>query len=178
MSAPNQIFNENNNQTNMNYLGFDKAKVTPVVSKLNTLLCNYHVYYQNLRNFHWNIQGQNFFELHNQFENLYNDARLKIDEIAERILTLRHRPLSRLTDYLTISTIPEATLVEEDRKMVLTILENHQTLIANLREVIKLASEADDEGTIDMAGSFLENLEKKSWMLDAWATIKLTPIMA
>ena len=62
--------------------------------------------------------------------------------------------------------------------MVLTILQNHQLLISNLRKVIKLANEAEDEGTIDMAGSFLENLEKKSWMLDAWATKKLEPIIA
>ena len=162
----------------MNYLGFDKEKLTPVVNKLNTLLCNYHIYYQNLRNFHWNIQGQNFFELHNQFEALYNDARLKIDEIAERILTLRHRPLSRLTDYLSVAEIEEATLVHDDRKMVLAILENHRILISNLRAVIKTAGEAEDEGTIDMAGGFLENLEKKSWMLDAWANRILNPIIA
>lgn len=159
----------------MNYLGFDKKKVTPVVNSLNTLLCNYHVYYQNLRNFHWNIQGENFFDLHNQFEALYNDARLKIDEVAERILTLRHRPLSRLTDYLNKAEVEEATYIDNDRKMVLTILENHRILISNLREVIQIAGEAEDEGTIDMAGSFLENLEKKSWMMDAWATRKLEP---
>ena len=162
----------------MNYLGFDKTKVTPVVNELNTLLSNYHVYYQNLRNFHWNIKGENFFDLHNQFEELYNDARMRIDEIAERILTLRHRPLSRITDYLTIATIPEATLIEDDRDMVLEILENHKTLIANLRAVINYASEAKDEGTIDMVGSFLESLEKRSWMLDAWASRRLKPVMA
>ncbi|MFK8007558.1 MAG: Dps family protein [Saprospiraceae bacterium] len=176
MNAPNQFNNKNNYPTNMNYLGFEKEKVTPVVSELNTLLSNYHIYYQNLRNFHWNIQGENFFDLHSQFENLYNDARLKIDEIAERILTLRHRPLSQLADYLTIAKISEATLIQEDRKMVITILENHRILISNLREVIKIASEAEDEGTIDMAGGFLETLEKKSWMLDAWATRKLESI--
>jgi len=171
MAVPNQLIN--NKKERMNYLGINKQKVTPVVSELNNLLCNYHVYYQNLRNFHWNIQGENFFDLHNKFEELYNDARLKIDEIAERILTLRHRPLSRLTDYLAIAKIPEATLIAEDRKMVLIILENHQMLIENLRNVIKTAGKVEDEGTIDMAGSFLENLEKISWMLDAWATRKL-----
>jgi len=162
----------------MNYLGIKQERVTPVVSELNKLLCNYHVYYQNLRNFHWNIQGENFFDLHNKFEELYNDARLKIDEIAERILTLRHRPLSRLTDYLAIAKIPEATLVEADRNMVLIIIENHQTLIENLRIVIKTAGEIEDEGTINMAGGFLENLEKTSWMLDAWSSRKLEPIIA
>ncbi len=176
MKAPNQLFNLKKER--MNYLGFDKKEVTPVVGELNILLCNYSVYYQNLRNFHWNIQGENFFELHAQFEELYNDARLKIDEIAERILTLRHRPLSRLTDYLTVAKIPEATLVEDDAKMVKTILENHKILISNLREVLKVAATADDEGTIDMAGGFLKGLEKKSWMLDAWSNRKLQPIMS
>jgi len=153
----------------MNYLGFKKEEIIPVVKELNILLSNYHVYYQNLRNFHWNIKGENFFDLHNQFEDLYNDARLKIDEIAERILTLRNRPLSRFTDYLEVGTVAEAGKEEDDREMVLTILENHQILIQSLRSVIENAAKVSDEGTIDMAGSFLENLEKKSWMLDAWA---------
>jgi len=156
----------------MNYLGLERSKVEPVVKELNNLICNYHIYYQNLRNFHWNIQGQNFFDLHIQFEELYNDARLKIDEIAERILTLRHRPMSRLSDYLSLAKIHEAPLLENDREMVLTILENHRILISNLRNIITVAGDLNDEGTIDMAGSFLENLEKKSWMLDAWATRK------
>jgi len=153
----------------MNYLGFQSEEIKPVVNELNKLLSNYHVYYQNLRNFHWNIKGENFFDLHNQFEDLYNDARLKIDEIAERILTLRHRPVSRFSEYLEIGSVPEAEMLEDDREMVITILKNHQELIKNLRSVIEGAGKVSDEGTIDMAGSFLENLEKKSWMLDAWA---------
>ncbi|MFT6739656.1 MAG: starvation-inducible DNA-binding protein [Paraglaciecola sp.] len=152
----------------MNYLGFDKAKTKETIAVLNDLLCNYHVYYQNLRNFHWNIQGQNFFELHAQFENLYNDARLKIDEIAERILTLRHRPLSKMSDYLKKSDIKEPKAITEDRKMVASILDNHATLITKMRTVLEKAGDAGDEGTIDMVGGFLESLEKRSWMLDAW----------
>lgn len=152
----------------MNYLGFDKAKTKETINVLNDLLCNYHVYYQNLRNFHWNIQGQNFFELHAQFEDLYNDARLKIDEIAERILTLRYRPLSKMSDYLKKSDIKEPKAIKTDNKMVATILENHAVLIAKMRTVLEKADDAGDEGTIDMIGGFLESLEKKSWMLDAW----------
>jgi starvation-inducible DNA-binding protein len=152
----------------MNYLGFDKKKTKETIAVLNDLLCNYHVYYQNLRNFHWNIQGQNFFELHAQFEDLYNDARLKIDEIAERILTLRHRPLSKISDYLKNSDIKEPKGIKKDSEMVSGILENHSVLIAKMRTVLEKAGDAGDEGTIDMVGGFLESLEKKSWMLDAW----------
>jgi len=177
MNTPKEFTDKNYNKP-QNYLGFDRAEVTPVVSELNDLLCNYNVYYQNLRNFHWNIMGENFFDLHKQFEDLYNDARIKIDEIAERILTLRHRPLSRMSDYLSISKIEEAILVEDDKEMVLIILQNHRILIERMRRVIQKASEANDEGSVDMIGSFLETIEKKSWMLDAWATRKRVSIPA
>ncbi|MFT5765873.1 MAG: starvation-inducible DNA-binding protein [Saprospiraceae bacterium] len=177
MNTPNQ-FLDNAFDKPKNYLGFDRKMATNLVSELNILLSNYNVYYQNLRNFHWNISGENFFDLHNQFESLYNDARIKIDEIAERILTLRHRPLSRMTDYLKISEIKEATLLEEDRAMILTTLENHRILIIRMRSIMERASELKDEGTADMIGGFLENIEKKSWMLDAWATRKLEAVPA
>lgn len=152
----------------MNYLGMDKDKVEGTVNELNTLLSNYHLYYQNLRNFHWNIQGENFLDLHEKFEELYDDARVKIDEIAERILTLRMRPVSQFSSYLDRAEVSEAGKVEEDLEMVNITLENHRIIIENMRRVIKAADAVSDEGTIDMVGGFLSNLEKVSWMLDAW----------
>lgn len=154
----------------MNYLGLDRNKVKTTVEELNTLLANYHLYYQNLRNFHWNIQGENFLDLHEKFEQLYDDALLKIDEIAERILTLRLRPLSQYTEYLERAEIKEAGRVELDVEMVDTVLENHKVLIANMRRTMEAAGEVGDEGTIDMVGGFLSSMEKVSWMLDAWRT--------
>ncbi len=152
----------------MNYLGIDKAKTTKTVKELNKLLACYHVYYQNLRNFHWNVQGENFFALHEKFEKLYQDARRQIDEIAERILTLRQHPLSNMSDYLEASMIEEADKVEEDREMVSTTLENHKQLIECMRSVLDASGTAGDEGTTDLIAGFLGDIEKKSWMLDAW----------
>lgn len=153
----------------------DKSKVKATVEELNTLLANYHLYYQNLRNFHWNIQGENFLDLHEKFEQLYDDARVKIDEIAERILTLRMRPLSQFSDYLDRSEVKESGRVDEDAEMVSLILENHRIIIENMRRTIKAADEVGDEGTIDMVGGFLSNLEKVSWMLDAWLSSRKVP---
>lgn len=153
----------------MNYLGIEKKKIESTVKNLNELLANYHIYYQNLRNFHWNIRGEHFFELHSKFEELYNDARLKIDEIAERILTLRHRPMSTLTAYLESAEIKENHGKLNDREMVNSLLASHKILIENFRKTLKSAAKAGDEGTVDMIGSFLENIEKSSWMLDAWS---------
>lgn len=157
----------------MNYLGFEKDKTLKTANQLNQLLACYQIYYQNLRNFHWNVEGENFFDLHKKFEELYSDARLKIDEIAERILTLRHRPMSTLSAYLDASLVEEAHIVEDDREMVAIILKNHKQLIHCMRAVIESANEAGDEGTIDMTAGFLAELEKKSWMLDAWSKRKV-----
>jgi starvation-inducible DNA-binding protein len=152
----------------MNYLGLNQEQVANTGKALNQLLANYQLYYQNLRNFHWNISGENFFDLHEKFEELYEDARLEIDEIAERLLTLRLRPLSTISAYLESAKIEEAGKVLDSHKMVETILENHQILIADMRTIISRASKVEDEGTIDMIGGFLSKMEKKSWMLDAW----------
>lgn len=164
----------------MNYLGLSKEQVAPTGEALNQLLANYHIYYQNLRNFHWNITGEDFFDLHIQFEELYEDAREKIDEIAERILTLRLRPMSQLTDYLKISEAEEYGVVIDAHEMVEKLLENHRIIIASMRKVISEADEISDEGTIDMTGGMLSSFEKSSWMLDAWyqKTKKTTPAQA
>lgn len=151
----------------MNYLGFEPKTIKKTASQLNKLLANYQIYYQNLRNYHWNISGPHFFDLHIKFEELYNEAKLNIDEIAERILTLRQKPMSTLAEYLKNSDIKELS-TESPREMVESILSDHRKLIANMREVIQTASDAGDEGTIDLVGGFLGSVEKKSWMLDAW----------
>ena len=152
----------------MNYLGFTKEQVAPTGKALNQLLANYQVYYQNLRNFHWNISGENFFDLHEKFEELYVVARETIDELAERILTLRLRPVSTLSGYLDAADAREYGIVNNSQEMVKKILENHAVLIKSMRLVLKEAGEINDEGTIDLIGGTLSAFEKSSWMLDAW----------
>jgi starvation-inducible DNA-binding protein len=153
----------------MSYLNLDKKKTTATAKELNVLLADYHVYYQKLRNFHWNVVGHNFFDLHNKFEEMYNDAKLKIDEIAERILTLRFQPTSNFSAYLKTSNIKEASENTKDMEMVKNLLEDHGKLLTQMRKVIETADKAEDEGTIDMIGAYIGHIEKISWMLDAWS---------
>lgn len=152
----------------MSYLNLDKKKTTTTAKELNVLLADYHLYYQKLRNFHWNVIGHNFFDLHIKFEEMYDDAKLKIDEIAERILTLRFQPTSNFTDYLKMSNIKEASSDTKDLKMVEILLDDHGKLLKQMRTVVEKADAAGDEGTIDMIGGFIGHIEKVSWMLDAW----------
>ena len=153
----------------MNYLNQNNEKLIPVVSELNGLLAEYHIYYQKLRNFHWNVEGRNFFDLHEKFEEMYGEARVKIDEIAERILTLRHHPVSRYSDYLEMAKIEESDTLLEDVEMVEILLSDHGILISKMSHIIKVCENAEDEGTIDLIGAYIRELEKTSWMLNAWS---------
>lgn len=152
----------------MSYLGLNSDKTKSTVEQLNVLLADYHLYYQKLRNFHWNIIGKNFFDLHEKFEELYEDAKVKVDEIAERILTLRYQPTSNLSDYLKMSNLKESKSELSDYEMIETLLEDHGAILKQMRSVVKMADDAGDEGTIDLIGAYIRELEKTSWMLDAW----------
>ncbi|WP_439151279.1 Dps family protein [Winogradskyella sp.] len=152
----------------MSYLNMKDENLLPTVVELNNLLADYHIYYQNLRNFHWNILGENFFELHEKFEELYTDARVKIDEIAERILTLRYHPMSNLKDYLEAASIKEVSSKKTDKEMVTAVLDNHSILLKQMSKVVEKAEKGNDEGTIDLIDAYIRELEKSSWMLDAF----------
>lgn len=152
----------------MNYLGLDSNKTKKTVEELNVLLADYHLYYQKLRNFHWNIIGKNFFDLHEKFEELYEDAKIKVDEIAERILTLRYQPTSNLSEYLKDSNLKESPSDISDSKMIGILLEDHGLILKQMRKVTETADAAGDEGTMDLIGAYIRELEKTSWMLDAW----------
>ncbi|MCY1635625.1 Dps family protein [Marinifilum sp. D737] len=138
------------------------------VEQLQILLANYQLYYQNLRNFHWNVRGRAFFELHAKFEELYTDASDKVDEIAERILTLDGHPLGNYSDYVAISTIQEANSNTSGEEMVQEVVDSHEVLIEKVRSVIAEANENDDEGTLDILPAYISYLEKINWMLKAY----------
>ena len=153
----------------MNYLNIDKKTLNKVAESLNLLLADYQIYYQNLRRYHWHVQGVNFFDLHLKFEELYTSAQLVIDELAERILTIRFMPMATLKEYLELANVKEIH-AEKDTEMVSAILDNHKIIINQMRTVLENAAECEDEGTTDLVAGLLSSLEKSSWMLDAWNT--------
>lgn len=155
---------------NAKEINLDETSVKTVVDLLNDYLANYHVHYQKLRGCHWNVKGQNFFTLHLKFEELYTNAQLTIDEIAERVLTLGKPPYSRFADYIKKSSIKEIdTIGLSDMSMVDAVLDDMSKLIELERELMKASEEANDDGTNDMVNRFMQFKEKTTWMLRSFA---------
>lgn len=149
-------------------LGFDKAETERLVELMNTLLANYHLHYQKLRNFHWNVKGADFFDLHEQFENRYNVVKVSIDEIAERIRVFGETPLSNLSEYIEHSTIEESPSDLSGEEMVEEILTDYQTLLSFLTDASNAAVEIGDVGTEDMLNPFIQDMEKHYWMFSSF----------
>ena len=152
---------------NLNSIGLHQDKAEELANKLNELLANYSIFYQNTRGFHWNIKGEKFFELHLKFEELYNDLILKIDEVAERILTLGHTPSHKYTDYLGKTGVKESDQISDGKKAVEEILAAFKTIILKQREILEIASEANDEGTSALMSDYIREQEKLVWMYSA-----------
>jgi starvation-inducible DNA-binding protein len=147
-----------------NNIGLEVKETRKLADELNTLLANYQVFYQNARGFHWNIRGEKFFELHAKFEEIYTDALVKIDEIAERILTLGNKPHHSFSQYLQHAQIKEVTDVSEGSAAVEGVLDGLKTLLLKEREIMKLASENNDEGTSALMSDYIREQEKSVWM--------------
>lgn len=153
---------------NVSIIGLNAEVSNQLVTELNTLLSSYQIQYMNARGFHWNIKGENFFELHAKFEEIYNDLLLKVDEVAERILTLGGEPLHGFSDYLSNSAISEAKNISAGREAINNLLAGYSELIAKQRAILALAADAEDEGTASLMSDYIKEQEKLVWMLNAY----------
>jgi len=152
----------------LNSIGLDISKSKSLSKDLNQLLANFQRYYQNLRGIHWNIKGKRFFDLHVKFEELYTDANLKVDEIAERILTLGGVPLHTFEDYIESSKVPVGKNITKDEDAIRLIVESLTELLVIERAILDASDEASDEGTNAMMSEFITEQEKTVWMMKAW----------
>jgi len=153
-----------NNTTDRNAIGLNEEKSVELANQLNDLLANYQIFYMNVRGFHWNIKGPKFFELHLKFEELYNDLLVKVDEIAERVLTLGHTPMHAFSDYIERSKINEVKNASDGETNVKSILNSFEMLLLKQRAILALSGETDDEGTNALMSDYIREQEKLVWM--------------
>ncbi|WP_146547929.1 MULTISPECIES: Dps family protein [Rummeliibacillus] len=136
--------------------------------ELNQLVASWSVLYTKLHNFHWYVKGPSFFTLHIKFEELYNEAALNLDNIAERLLALGGQPVATLKEHLEISEIKEAEGHETAEQMVETLIQDFDIVKKNLRSGMIEAANENDDMTQDLLNAINQSLEKHVWMLKAF----------
>ncbi len=142
--------------------------MSAVTESMNTLLADTTLFYQKLRHYHWNVQGQKFFELHVKFEELYDKWVLFIDEIAERIIALDAVPHHTLDAMLKHATLKEDEEIPDGIEMVKRIIADLQSLKGTIDGTIEKAEEAGDRTTANVLDEVRDGLEADLWMLKAW----------
>ncbi len=157
-----------NTDNTTNQIGLEKADMSVIAEKLNNLLSSYHMFYLNVRGYHWNVKGEHFFTLHPQFEELYTAVQIEIDEIAERILTLGKTPFHAYSDFAEHTSIAEDKNVHDGNTCVKGVISGLQSLIEEQRLVSSLAEEAEDQGTADLVDGYSQQQEKLIWMYNAF----------
>lgn len=133
---------------------------------LNVLLSDLNVFYRKLQNYHWNVQGKDFFNIHAKLEEYYDEVNEQIDEVAEKMLMIDMQPLGTMKDYLANTTIQEAENAKIDENSVYPILiKDYDTLLNQVKTIKK---QADDQSCY-MISSFMDELissyKKHLWML-------------
>jgi len=157
-----------NKMSTFNSIGLDQAKSKELSAQLNDLLANFQIFYMNARGYHWNIKGNQFFELHLKFEELYNDLLVKVDEIAERVLTLGETPLHTFSEYIEQSEIKAQKNVTSGDACISDILASFAILLKKERTILENASEINDEGTSALMGDYIREQEKLVWMYSSF----------
>lgn len=153
---------------NVSEIGLDRTLSIQLIEKLNDLLANYQIFYQNTRGFHWNIKGDKFFELHVKFEELYTNLQLKIDEVAERILTLGGTPIHTFQGYLELAKVKPVENESNGPSCVEHILDAFSVILVKEREILKLSDDLGDEGTNSLVSDYIREKEKLVWMYSSF----------
>lgn len=149
-------------------LGWSAEETEEITTALNNLLANYSIHYQKLRNYHWNVKGSDFFDLHEQFEQQYNEALQNIDDIAERIRIFGKTPMSTLKEYLENSELKETGSQLTSDLMVRELLSDYRILLQYMFIVVEVATQRSDSGTEEMVKGFINHIEKHHWMLSSF----------
>jgi starvation-inducible DNA-binding protein len=139
-----------------------------LTQSVNKQIANWTVLYIKLHNYHWYVTGPEFFTLHAKFEELYNEAALHIDELAERLLSMGDKPVATMSGALELASVKEASGHESATDMVASIVNDYSTMIEELKQGMELAREVNDDTTSDLLLSIHSGLEKHVWMLNSF----------
>lgn len=150
-------------------IGISESSTQATALSLNILLADETVLYTKTRNYHWNVEGDNFMELHKFYESQYDELEVIIDEVAERVRSLGHYAEGRLKDYLNITHLTEQGYTSDQKVQLKNLLQDHESIIIYIRkEIDKVNNEYNDAGTADFITGLMEKHEKMAWFIRSY----------
>ena len=148
-------------------IGISENDRFEIAEGLKRLLADSYTLYLQTHNFHWNVTGPQFRELHLMFEEHYTELATAVDDIAERIRTLGVAAPGTYKSFVELSSIEEVEGVPEASEMVRLLIHGHEAVVKTSRSVLKLAQDADDESSAALVSDRMRVHEKTAWMLRA-----------
>jgi starvation-inducible DNA-binding protein len=150
-------------------IGITQEKSQLAAQQLNVILADEFVLYAKTRNYHWNVEGSNFMEMHKFYESLYSELEEVIDVVAERIRSIGHYSQGRLKDFLEQTHLLEQDYTTNQKEQLQNLLEDHETIIRYLRKNIPVFNDTyQDIGNGDMMTSLLKQHEKWAWFIRSY----------
>ncbi|HEY0609961.1 MAG TPA: DNA starvation/stationary phase protection protein [Chitinophaga sp.] len=150
-------------------IGISEENLKAVALELNKALADQMVLYTKTRNYHWNVEGPDFMELHKFYEEQYGELEEAIDETAERIRALGHYAQGRLSDFIKQTSLVEQEYTNDERTQLTNLLDDHETIIRNLRRLVdEFAEKYKDIGSSDFVTGQLRQHEKMAWMIRSY----------
>lgn len=153
-------------------LGFKKIESTEIVSALNRTLASYQIFFHKLQSFHWNVIGNDFYDVHDITEEMYKKGLSNIDAIAERIRIFGQQPEVRLTGYLKESGIKESSPDKSAEFMIYDMISDIEKLAEDMLNCHEAAAKNGDIGTMFMVSKMINELETNHWKLSSWTNRK------
>jgi starvation-inducible DNA-binding protein len=138
-----------------------------IQSSLNKLVADLNVLFVKLHHYHWYVKGPQFFQLHEKFEDVYNDVNKLYDAFAERLIAIGGSPASSLEAYVTLTGLKEIKQPLNAFKMVQSLIDDLRYMTASLKALLTLAQEEKDEVTADMAIGVIRDFDNLVWMFEA-----------
>jgi len=150
-------------------IGIPAKSSQQAAEKLNKLLADEFVLYTKTRNYHWNVEGSNFMEMHKFYENLYAELEEVIDVVAERIRSIGHYSQGRLKDFIQLTNLQEQDYTSDQKKQLQNLLEDHETIIRYLRrEIATFNDKLKDQGNGDLLTGLMKQHEKWAWFIRSY----------
>ncbi len=146
-------------------MGIRKEAISHIVQALSVALANTYTLYLKTQGCHWNVVGPHFYALHKLFEEQYEELGIANDDLAERIRTLGYPVPANFADFSKLSRISEADYRNSVRGLLHELVNDHQTIAIDLRELVEIAESAHDQATVDLASERIATHEKAAWML-------------